>query len=86
MTRAGLGDLLAKHLHTVDWLASHELYGEQFLRRGRATSDRALVHAATHAEDIIGGSLEAVSGFLAGLVESGIAMAMIGNSRTGEWM
>ena len=34
-----------------------------------------------HAENIMLGSLEAVAGFLGGLVESGIAMAMIGNSR-----
>src|ERR1035441_10004779 len=61
--------------------ASHELYGEQFCAEVERRVTVPLVHAATHAEDIIGGSLEAVSGFLAGLVESGIAMAMIGNSR-----
>ena len=81
MTRAGLGDLFGKASAHVDWLASHELYGEQFCAEVERRVTVPLVHAATHAEDIIGGSLEAVSGFLAGLVESGIAMAMIGNSR-----
>ena len=30
MTRAGLGDLFGKASAHVDWLASHELYGERF--------------------------------------------------------
>ena len=81
MTRAGLGDLFGKASAHVDWLASHELYGERFCATVERRVTAPLVHAATHVEDIIGGSLEAVSGFLSGLVESGIAMAMIGNSR-----
>jgi len=81
MTRTGLGDLLGKASAHVDWLASHGLYGERFCPVVERRVTGPLVHAATHAEDIIGGSLDAVSGFLSGLVESGIAMAMIGNSR-----
>ena len=81
MTRAGLGDLLGKASAHVDWLASHELYGERFCPEVESRVTAPLLDAAMHAEDIMSGSLEAVAGFLGGLVESGIAMAMIGNSR-----
>ncbi len=81
MTRAGLGDLFGKASAHVDWLASHALYGERYCAEVERRVTAPLVHAATHVGDIIGGSPEAVSGFLSGLIESGIAMAMIGNSR-----
>ena len=81
MTRAGLGDLFGKASAHVDWLASHELYGERFCPDVESRVTTPLIDAATHVADIMSGSLEAVSGFLGGLVESGIAMAMIGNSR-----
>ena len=81
MTRAGLGDLFGKASAHVDWLASHELYGESFCAEVERRVTAPLVHAATHVDDILGGSAEEVSGFMRGLIESGIAMAMIGNSR-----
>jgi len=81
MTRAGLGDLFGKASAHVDWLASHKLYGEYYCAKVEQRVTGPLVHAATHVADILEGSTEAVSGFMRGLVESGIAMAMIGNSR-----
>ncbi len=81
MTRAGLGDLFGKASAHVDWLVSHELYGEYFCAEVERRVTGPLVHAATHASDILEGSTQAVSGFVGGLIESGIAMAMIGNSR-----
>ena len=81
MTRAGLGDLFGKASAKVDWLASHELYGEYFCAEVERRVTGPLVHAATHVAEVLEGSTEAVSGFVRGLVESGIAMAMIGNSR-----
>ena len=81
MTRAGLGDLFGKASAYIDWLASHELYGEYFCAEVERRVTGPLLHAATHVTDILEGSTAAVSGFVSGLVESGIAMAMIGNSR-----
>lgn len=81
MTRAGLGDLLGKATAAVDWLASHWLYGEQFCAEVERRVTDPLLDAATHAADILEGSREAVTGLLRGLVESGIAMAMVGSSR-----
>ena len=42
LTRAGIGDLLAKATARVDWLAAHLLYGERVRRRRwrRACSSR----------------------------------------------
>jgi glycerol-1-phosphate dehydrogenase [NAD(P)+] len=81
MTRAGLGDLLAKASSRVDWLASHLLYGEHYCATVERRVTESLVRAATHVEDVLGGSPGAVGGLLRGLVESGVAMAMVGSSR-----
>ncbi len=81
MTRAGLGDLLGKASARTDWQASHRLYGEYLCPEVERSVTESFVHAATHVEDILEGSPEAVSRFLLGLVESGIAIAMIGTSR-----
>jgi len=81
MTRAGLGDLLGKASARIDWLMSHGLYREQFCPEAERRVVEPLVHAATHVDDIVGQSPEAVSQLLRGLVESGIAMAMVGSSR-----
>ena len=52
LTRAGVGDLLAKVSARVDWLAAHLLYGEPF---PVAVADRVLGplrFAAEHASDV----------------------------------
>jgi glycerol-1-phosphate dehydrogenase [NAD(P)+] len=81
MTRAGLGDLLGKASAGADWMAAHALYGEQFCTEVERRVTEPLLHAASHTEDILAGSPEAVSRLLRGLIESGIAMAMVGTSR-----
>jgi glycerol-1-phosphate dehydrogenase [NAD(P)+] len=81
MTRAGLGDLLGKASARVDWLIAHGLYGEQFCPEVERRVAESLVEAATHVDEILGQSPQAVSQLLSGLVESGIAMAMMGSSR-----
>ncbi|MGO9581474.1 MAG: sn-glycerol-1-phosphate dehydrogenase [Acidimicrobiales bacterium] len=81
MTRAGIGDLLGKASAGTDWRASHALYGEYLCPEVERRMTESFVGAATHVTDILGGSPEAVSGLLRGLVESGIAIAMVGNSR-----
>ncbi len=71
LTRAGIGDLLAKVTARVDWLASHFLYGEPF---PPAVADRVLGplrYAATHAPDVLGGDVAGAAGLLEGLIESG---------------
>ncbi len=81
MTRAGLGDLLGKASARVDWLISHGLNGEQFCPEVERRVTESFVEAASHVDDSLGQSPQAVSQLLHGLIESGIAMAMMGSSR-----
>ncbi len=81
LTRAGLGDLLAKATARVDWLAAHLLYGESY---SAAAAERVLAplsFAAANFEAVLGGGVDAVAQLLGGLIESGVVMAIVGNSR-----
>ncbi len=81
LTRAGLGDLLAKATAQVDWLAAHLLYGEAYVDRAAERVLAPLRFAAGNAEQIVAGRPDATRQLLVGLIESGIAMAIVGNSR-----
>ena len=81
MTRAGIGDLLGKATAGVDWLAAHLLYGEPYDPDAAARVGGAMSDAAGHVGEILGGEPAAVRGLLSGLIESGIAMAIVGSSR-----
>jgi glycerol-1-phosphate dehydrogenase [NAD(P)+] len=81
LTRAGLGDLLAKVTARVDWLAAHLLYGEGYQPE---IADRVLAPlsiACRSADSALHGDVGAVEVLLEGLVESGLAMAQAGSSR-----
>jgi glycerol-1-phosphate dehydrogenase [NAD(P)+] len=81
MTRAGLGDLLGKASARADWQASHWLYGEYLCSEVERKVIESLLYAATHVEEILEGLTEAAGRFLHGLIDSGIAIAMVGSSR-----
>jgi glycerol-1-phosphate dehydrogenase [NAD(P)+] len=81
LTRAGIGDLLAKATAQVDWLAAHLLYGERFSEPVAARVLDPLTFAAANVEAVVAGEPDAIRALLVGLVQSGIAMAIIGSSR-----
>jgi glycerol-1-phosphate dehydrogenase [NAD(P)+] len=81
MTRSGLGDLLGKATARTDWLAAHLLYGETFCPEADARVLAPLTYAAKQADAVLSGEPAAIERLLEGLVQSGIAMAMMGNSR-----
>lgn len=81
LTRSGLGDLLGKATAHVDWLAAHLLYGEPFSEPAAARMLDALSFATANAESVLAGDPAAVTGLLEGLIESGIAMSIVGSSR-----
>ena len=81
LTRSGLGDLLGKSTARTDWLASHLLYGESFSAPAAARMLDALSFATANARSVLAGDAAAVTGLLEGLIESGIAMAIVGSSR-----
>jgi glycerol-1-phosphate dehydrogenase [NAD(P)+] len=81
MTRSGLGDLLGKATSRVDWLASHALWGEAFIPDVESRVTSALVEAARNVDATLAGSPESTASLLRGLIDSGIAMAIVGSSR-----
>jgi glycerol-1-phosphate dehydrogenase [NAD(P)+] len=81
LTRAGLGDLLGKATAHVDWLTAHLLYGEEYSAEAARLVAGPLDFASSHAEAVVDGAVDAVRGVFEGLVGSGQAMAMVGNSR-----
>jgi glycerol-1-phosphate dehydrogenase [NAD(P)+] len=81
LTRAGLGDLLGKATARTDWLAAHLLYGEPFDPAAEARVLGPLRAAVTEADAILAGEPAAIEGLLHGLIQSGIAMAVVGSSR-----
>jgi len=73
LTRAGIGDLLAKSSARVDWLAAHLLYGEDW-RELEPLPELDVV--ALLARDV-----GAITELLRALIESGLQMAAVGSSR-----
>lgn len=73
LTRAGVGDLLAKATARVDWLAAHLLYGEEW----RALEAPVLPDVTA----LLAGDVDAVEALLRELIESGLTMAAVGSSR-----
>ncbi len=78
LTRSGIGDLLGKATARVDWLISHLLYGERFIAEA---ADRVLGAMEAVVADPKGPLAGNVTALLDGLVQSGVAIAMVGSSR-----
>jgi glycerol-1-phosphate dehydrogenase [NAD(P)+] len=81
LTRAGIGDLLGKATARVDWLAAHLLYGEPFDPGAAELVLGPLSFAIADVEAVLGGDERALVALLDGLIQSGIAMAVVGSSR-----
>jgi glycerol-1-phosphate dehydrogenase [NAD(P)+] len=81
MTRAGIGDLLGKTTARVDWLTAHLLYGEAHCATVEQRVAQTVLQTAEQVDAVLAGSAEAVKNLLAGLIESGKAMAMVESSR-----
>ena len=81
LTNSGFGDMIGKFICLSDWRISHVLTGEYLCERiYKMTLDatRAVMDAA---DDICRGSLEAHGKLIYGLLMSGLAMQLLGNSR-----
>jgi glycerol-1-phosphate dehydrogenase [NAD(P)+] len=81
LTRAGIGDLLAKASARTDWLAAHLLYGERFDPQVAQRLQGPISVATSSVPELLAGDQGAIEALLKGLVESGIAMAIFGSSR-----
>jgi glycerol-1-phosphate dehydrogenase [NAD(P)+] len=65
----------------VDWLAAHLLYGEPYDRDAAELVLGPLSFAIAEVEAVLGGKERALVALLGGLIQSGIAMAVVGSSR-----
>ncbi|HUZ21231.1 MAG TPA: sn-glycerol-1-phosphate dehydrogenase [Acidimicrobiales bacterium] len=81
MTVWGLGDLLGKACARFDWALASGLLGEVFCPVVEARVLGPLGFCTSHAAEVRAGRPDAVGELVRGLVESGIAMAMMGSSR-----
>jgi glycerol-1-phosphate dehydrogenase [NAD(P)+] len=81
LTRAGIGDLLAKASARTDWLAANLLYGERFDPQVAQRVQGPLSVASSTVPELLAGDPKAIEALLGGLVESGVAMAIFGSSR-----
>lgn len=81
LTRSGVGDLLAKASALTDWQAAHLLYGEPFCERVAARVVEPLTFVAGNVASILSHEPHAIRQLTTGLVQSGVAMAMVGSSR-----
>ena len=80
MIQAGLGDLLSKSTSSADWLMAHLVCGEYYCERPVAVVAQAEAQCAAQAAAIGRCEPEAVERLAAGLIQSGISMAMAGSS------
>lgn len=81
LTRAGIGDLLGKATAQVDWLAAHLLYGESYDEGIAERVQGVLRETTAGAGRALAGEADALRALLAGLVQSGRAIALAGSSR-----
>lgn len=81
LTASGVGDLLGKYVALADWRIAALVSGEYLCEAVCAMEDEALLRVLDHLGDIAAGSLAGCEELMAGLLLSGLAMQMVGNSR-----
>lgn len=81
LTSSGFGDMIGKFIALADWKIAHELTGEYFcpvIHDMTLDATRAVMESA---EDIKNGDISAFEKLMYGLLMSGLAMQLLGNSR-----
>ena len=78
---SGIGDMLGKFIALAEWKISHAVTGEAFCREIHDIMDEAVTNIMANCKAAQDGDDEAVTQVMYGLLMSGIAMQMFGNSR-----
>lgn len=81
LTASGVGDLLGKYTALCDWKIGHILTGEYICERVIELEYEVLKDLCANLDGIRNQNIEAYENLMYGLLLSGIAMQMIGNSR-----
>ena len=81
LTNSGFGDMIGKFIALADWRIAHELTGEYFCPVIHDMTLDATKAVMKSAEDIKNGNISAFEKLMYGLLMSGLAMQLLGNSR-----
>lgn len=81
LTAAGFGDMLGKFTSLADWRLGRLLLDEPFCPVAADLTRRGLGACLDSVEDIAAGNRRGVGRLMEGLILSGIAMLLVGNSR-----
>jgi len=81
LARSGFGDLMGKFISLADWRIGVELTGEYFCPEVCELTESAAKKAMEKAEGIGSGDPDSIEALTAGLLMSGLAMQLLGNSR-----
>ena len=81
LARSGFGDMIGKYIALADWRMAHAITGEFYCRRIAGIMEEATGAILESASGIAAGESAAFEKLTYGLLLSGIAMQMMGNSR-----
>lgn len=79
---AGLGDMLGKYTSLVDWRFSHLMAHEPYCLTAVEWTEQALASCIEHIEEIVEGKTAGIEVLMKALVQSGLAMLLVGHSRS----
>ena len=81
LARSGFGDMVGKYVSLTDWKIGNLLTGEFYCETIAEITRQATQNVLESAEGIISGDSKAYENLMYGLLMSGLAMQMMGNSR-----
>ena len=81
LAKSGFGDMIGKYIALTDWKIGHILTEEYYCDRIAKMTQEATDAVLNSAEGIVKGEVDAFEKLMYGLLLSGLAMQMIGNSR-----
>ncbi len=81
LARSGFGDMIGKYIALADWRIAHAITGEFYCDRIANIMAEATQAVLESSKGIAAGESEAFEKLIYGLLLSGIAMQMMGNSR-----
>jgi glycerol-1-phosphate dehydrogenase [NAD(P)+] len=80
MIAAGFGDMLGKYTSLADWRFGSLIGGESFCPIAASITDQALQSCVNYIDQIAEGDEEGIQKLMEGLIQSGFAMLLIGQS------
>lgn len=80
MIAAGFGDMIGKYTSLADWKFSHLIAGEPYCALSAQLTKEALNNCVNAANEIVNGEKEGVKILIESLIQSGLAMLLVGYS------